>query len=71
MDGEYWNLKMEIYLKGNMKMIDQVGMENLQIEMVQYIMDIGLMIPNLELDMKYGMTHQHIVVSIITEKKKV
>ena len=54
-----------------MKMIDQVGMENLQIEMVQYIMDIGLMIPNLELDMKYGMIHQHTVGSIITEKKKV
>ena len=52
-------------------MIDQVAMENLQIEMVQYIMDIGSMIPSLELDMKYGMTHQHIVGNIITGKKKV
>jgi hypothetical protein len=61
---------MEIYLKENMKKIDQVAMENLQIKMVQYIMDIGLMILNLELDMKYGMIHQHIVGNIITEKKK-
>jgi hypothetical protein len=44
-------------------------MENIIMRMVLYIMGIGLMIPNLELDMNYGMTLQ-IIMEIIKMVKK-
>ena len=44
-------------------------MENIIMRMVLYIMGIGLMIPNLEQDMNYGMTLQ-IIMEIIKMVKK-
>ena len=41
MDGEFSNIMMEIYLKENMKKIELVDMENIQIKTEQFIMDIG------------------------------
>jgi len=37
----YMNIKMGIYIKVNMKMIGLVVMENIPMEMVQFIMGIG------------------------------
>ena len=47
MGGEFLNIMMGIHSKENMKKIELVDMENIQIKMVQFIMDIGLMIYNL------------------------
>jgi len=45
-------------------------MENIHILMVMFFMEIGSMIYNLVLDMKYGMILLNIQVNIIMEKKK-
>ena len=47
MVGEYMNIKMVIHIEENMKMIEQMDMENIIMKMVQLIMEIGLIMCNM------------------------
>ena len=68
---KYKNNQIIENIKDNMKMIEHVAMENILMAMVQCIMVIGMMICNLELDMKYGEILHNIQGNIIMEKKMV
>jgi hypothetical protein len=46
-DGVFLIILKVIYIKGNLRMIRQMDMENIIMKMVEYIQDIGLMIYNL------------------------
>jgi hypothetical protein len=48
MDGVYFNILKEIYIKENLKMIKQMDMENIIMKMEEFIQVIGLMIFNTE-----------------------
>ena len=67
--GIYEHRDRDVY-KGNILMIVLMVMENISMRMVLFIMEIGLMINNLVLDMKYGMILLNIQVNIIMEKRK-
>jgi hypothetical protein len=43
-DGVFLIILKVIYIKGNLRMIRQMDMENIIMKMVEYIQDIGLMI---------------------------
>ena len=45
-DGVFLIILKVIYIKGNLRMIRQMDMENIIMKMVEYIQDIGLMIFN-------------------------
>jgi hypothetical protein len=49
-------------------MVSQKDMENIIIKRKLFIMDIGLMIYNMVLDMKYGLNHQNIMGIIMMGK---
>jgi hypothetical protein len=46
-DGVFLIILKVIYIKGNLRMIRQMDMENIIMKMVEYIQDIGLMIYSL------------------------
>ena len=69
MDGVFFIIQMEMYIKENLKKILQMAMENFIMRMVLYIMGIGQMILSLEQGMKYGMILQIIMEIIKMEKK--
>ena len=69
MDEGYTGIKIMIYTRENIKMIELVTMGNIIMEMELFIMDIGLMVFNLELDMKIGMIILNIKENIKTAKK--
>lgn len=69
MDEGYTGIKMMIYTRENIKMIELVTMGNIIMEMELFIMDIGLMVFSLELDMKIGMILLNIQENIKMAKK--
>ena len=58
-----------VYLKANLKREEQVVMVNSKVKMEQFIMEIGLMIFNLESDMKNGKINRDMKENIIMELK--
>ena len=58
-----------VYLKVNLKREEQVVMVNSKAKMEQFIMEIGLMIFNLESDMKNGKINRDMKENIIMELK--
>ena len=60
-----------VYLKVNLKREEQVVMVNSKVKMEQFIMEIGLMIFNLESDMKNGKINRDMKEKIIMELKMV
>ena len=54
------NIVMGVYLKDNMKIIKLADMENIHVQIRQLIMEIGWIICNMELGLKYGMIHHNI-----------
>ena len=69
MDEGYTGIKIMIYTRENIKIIELVTMGNIIMEMELFIMDIGLMVFNLELDMKFGMILLNIQENIKMAKK--
>ena len=61
---------MGVYLKDNMKIIKLADMENIHVQIRQLIMEIGWMICNMELGLKYGMIHHNIAENKKKKKKR-
>lgn len=70
MDGVYFIILKEIFIKENLKMIKQMDMENITIKMEEFIQVIGLTIINMVLVQNYGVIQLNIMENIIMVKKK-
>ena len=69
--GEFLNIQKETYIKDFLKIIKLTVMENIIMKMVLNILDIGMMIFNVELDMKFGEIIQDIQENFLKEKNTV
>ena len=69
--GEFLNIQKETYIKDILKIIKLTVMENIIMKMVLNILDIGMMIFNVELDMKFGEIIQDIQENFLKEKNTV